>query len=244
MAAFSYYSVNAAMHRLLANEDHYSHIYEHRVASVGITLLHEVFSKITKDYQWIYTSEQKEEMSKRIPDYTLEAIDLQNPLSPFPWLHMEFKKIGGDRSYLALNQLANTVAPSLTEVDSTRYLVVMAGYKISFWEIDYNTYYGRNPNYKHLWGCRSLLQHSIYPGDSDVKLKISEGPGEYSINPLVHDDIGGRTPQNALWKEAEKYDTVVLFDLRDPKHGHYIETMFKHMADRRPAGFTDPEMEM
>lgn len=102
----------------------------------------------------------------------MEAIDpIFKPLDLISWLNIELKKRGGHRTYQA--GLVQSVAPSLNEDYPARYLVKVAGIYISFWEIYFETYHGRNndnPDIQHLWGCRSLLQPSIYQGDMDFPL--------------------------------------------------------------------------
>jgi hypothetical protein len=245
MAQFSFQAVNAALQRLLANKNN-DPLQEHRVASFGITLLHYAFQKYApENYNWVFTPEQREQISNLKPDYSVEAIDLEiSSLELIPWLSMEFKKPGGSRTYMALDQLVRAVAPSLNDTYPARYLVVIAGTKISFWELDRQTYLGNNPGYEHLWGCRSLLQPSIYPGDHDSPLIRDVTPNYPSdITPIHNDDIGGREPNNRLWFEALEYHHDALFDLRNLNHGDCIMEMFKHIATRPPAPFIDHEME-
>ncbi|KAJ2999387.1 hypothetical protein NUW58_g3 [Xylaria curta] len=248
MAHYPFPAVNAALHRLLVNEDN-DLLQEHRVASFVVTLLHHVFQKNIGEYHWIFTPEQRESDSNRIPDYSVEAIDLDiSSLDTIPWLNMEFKKRGGTRTYSALHQLVQSVAPSLNDKNPARYLVVVAGTKISFWELDRDTHLGNNDNnqppIEHLWGCKSLLQPSIYPGDSDPPLIQGVTPNyPRDILEIYNDDIGGRTPTNNLWKEALKYHTDALFDLENPNHGEWIVKMFEHIATRPPASFINQDME-
>lgn len=53
--------------------------------------------------QWIFTPEQRDEESGKIPDLVLEQVckDTDGELYAKPWLCMEFKKLGGNPPYKA-----------------------------------------------------------------------------------------------------------------------------------------------
>jgi hypothetical protein len=237
-------AVKAAWHRHLALENSDESISEHRIASFAVTLVNEVFLKNTEEYTWVFTPEQTNTETSRKPDYTVEAVEVDiSELDLFPWLHMEFKKIGGERTYKALRQLVDTVGPSLNEKHPARYLVVAAGYIFSFWELDYNTYNKRNNGLiNHLWGCRSLLQPSIYRGDSDFEPGFDPTTIK-DTRPICEDSIGGPQPRNNDWIEAQRYTHNVLFDLRIEEHCNLIVKLMEHIAKRRPAAMVDVEME-
>ena len=239
-------AVYAAAHRILAKE-RYDDVTEHRVASFAVTLVHETFQKHTEDHHWVFTPEQRDAQSNRIPDYSVEALFPSfSQLDLTPWLYMEFKKEGGHRTYKALHQLVHSVAPSLNDKCPAVYLVVLAGTTISFWELDYKTFKKENDtDIPNLWGCRSLFQPSIYPGDSDFLESYPDEEKEIIdlIKPVWDDGVKGREPENPEWKEAKIYKEKVLLDLKTQQHWKWIKRMMEHIAQRKPAAFVDPEME-
>lgn len=240
-AYFSSIAVNAALHRLIAAPLEGVHNYEHLVASVGITLANNVFKEKYDDHEWVYTSEQKQE--DRIPDYSIEAVySPESVLTIIPWLHMEFKRpFDGKRTYEALHQVVHSVIPTMSPEKPAVYLVVIAGFFISFWELDFEVHHGRNPKgIRNLWGCRSLMQSSHYKGDDDFPAVPGQIPG---IRPIYLDDSEGAPPRNERWLAAKKYGVNALLDLREHDHGSVIEELMKHISRRRPAAFIDPEMD-
>lgn len=97
---------------------------EHQVASWASTMAIQVFEKVKNDKglsQWIFTPEQRDEESGKIPDLVLEQV-FQEPdgeLYAKPWLCMEFKKLGGAPPYKALHQVATAVKGKLNEITNT-----------------------------------------------------------------------------------------------------------------------------
>lgn len=145
---------------------------EHQVASWATTMAIQAFQEVNNDRglpQWIFTPEQIDEESGKIPDLVLEQVykERNGQLHVKPWLCMEFKKLGGNAPYKALHQLTTTVQGKLKEGGVTDvltiYLVVVVGSKISFWEMDFEAIDGRQPeqDVHSLWGCRSLLQSGV-----------------------------------------------------------------------------------
>jgi hypothetical protein len=237
-------STHAALARIkdFGNPDS---LHEHRVASFGVTLIHEIFEKNTQDHNWVYTPEQRDGISNKIPDYTVEAVfPSLSETDLDPWLSMEFKKITGERTYSALKQLVDAVAPSLNENFPARYLVVIAGTKISYWEVDFKTHHRQNDHMlDHLWGCRSLFQSSLYQGDDDFTTKYPEANNINDLKPIYEDGIGGREPQTPEWLEAKNYHTNALLDITNYSHWIWIKKLTEHIATRRPAAFVDDTME-
>lgn len=129
----------------------------------------QVFEKVKNHLgllQWIFTPEQRDEGSGKIPDFLVERVcwnELKQQLEATHRLCMEYKKMGGDPVYKALRQLINATKKKLRDGgldELTIYLVVVVGTKISFWEIDFEGIDGRQPEEEvaSLWGVRSLTQ--------------------------------------------------------------------------------------
>jgi hypothetical protein len=200
----------------------------------------------------VYTPEQSAGNTKKRPDYTVEALETDEFFDPFPWLSMEFKKWGGEPTYLALNQLVKTVGPTLKE-NTAVYLQVIAGVYVSYWELDYEFYQNyvqkKDPGkIKHLWGARSLTQRGLYPGDEgdayfDLRKEIK------SMRPTIlpiHDNMGYKDTNEdtkKIRKEAKKYGVRALFDLRKSDHWGLIEKAQVYTALRKPVPFTLSTME-
>lgn len=224
---------------------------EHQVASWASTMAIQVFEKVKNDKglsQWIFTPEQRDEESGKIPDLVLEQV-FQEPdgeLYAKPWLCMEFKKLGGAAPYKALHQVATAVKGKLNEITNTDvltiYLVVVVGTKISFWEMDFEAIDGRQPeqDVHSLWGCRSLLQSGVkyngvdYEGEeppySTDKNNIPRGVKKLLVRRAVKKSDPRRD-------QAEKYDTPAIFNFSKNEHKGPIREMFEHMARYPPRGF-------
>jgi hypothetical protein len=224
---------------------------EHQVASWASTMAIQVFEKVKNDKglsQWIFTPEQRDEESGKIPDLVLEQV-FQEPdgeLYAKPWLCMEFKKLGGAAPYKALHQVATAVKGKLNEITNTDvltiYLVVVVGTKISFWEMDFEAIDGRQPeqDVHSLWGCRSLLQSGVkyngvdYEGEeppySTDKKNIPRGVKKL----LVRRAVKKSDPQR---NQAERYDSPAIFNFSKDEHKGPIREMFEHMARYPPRGF-------
>lgn len=205
-----------------------------------------MFKDKDDDPEWIYTSEQRQS-GNRIPDYSVEAIFYAlSSEEIIPWMHLEFKRPDGDRTFQALDQLVKTVIPTMSAEKPAVYLVVVAGFFVSFWEFDYEVHHGRNPKgIENLWGCRSLLQASPYIGDDDAPVIPNVTP-DYpkDIAQICNESPGGgKEPGSTIWLEATGYLADALFDLRIPRHRTLIEEMMKYVSHRKPAAFYHPEME-
>lgn len=108
---------------------------EHHVASWATTMAIQVFQEVNNDkdlHQWIFTPEQRDEQSGKIPDLVVEKVLKETDDKPYaiPWLCMEFKKLGGDPPYKALHQITTAVKGKLDEEITnilTIYLVVVVG---------------------------------------------------------------------------------------------------------------------
>ena len=158
---------------------------EHHVASFITTTAVQVFQEVKDDagrHQWVFTPEQRDEESKKIPDLIVEqVVQTRNGLISIPWLFMEFKKKGGDPSYKALSQLVNAVKGKLKDETAvlTIYLVVVVGTKVSFWEIDFEELgdYRSEEEVESLWGCRSLMQTAVKYVDDQEEPPYTTGRG-------------------------------------------------------------------
>lgn len=68
---------------------------EHQVASLATTMVNQIFSEVKNDRgvsQWIFTLEQRDEESGKIPDYAVEKVYKTNDeLYAKPWLYMELR---------------------------------------------------------------------------------------------------------------------------------------------------------
>ena len=248
-------SVKEALYLLRAEESSY----EHRVASFGTTLINEVFfyyyPREDNSFAFISTPEKKGENNSKKPDYAVRAINLKAPQDyperTTPRVFVEFKKVGGDPTYKALYQLVESVKG---EVDTPVYLMVQAGFRISFWVFDPQTYRGENPNqaanpWDYLWGCRSLTQNSIYPGDEKTETPFALAR---SICPVddrlyIHAEDKGKTKGEGKWKtqweECLKYHEGCIFDLEKDSHLGWVVEMVLHMAKNKPTPLYDGDMQ-
>lgn len=100
-----------------------------------------------------------------------------------------------------------------------------------------------------MWGARSILQRSLYPGDEgdasfDIRKVIDKKMRE-DILP-IHTNIGDKPSDKKSRKkrqQAKKYGARTIFDLRKPHHGELIEKVLVFMAHRSPAPFINSDME-
>lgn len=223
---------------------------EHHVASWAVTSIVQVFEKEKNDRgvpQWVYTSEQRDEDSGKIPDFAVEKVQGESNLTP--WLYMEFKKVGGHPTYKALHQLSSAVKNKLRVRSNwddvlTIFLVVVAGTRVSFWEIDFEALDGMEPEAEvhSLWGCRSLTQtahpyEEVMGDGGNVEPPYTTGkrniPG--GVEELVRDrEMSGDDPKI---NEALGYDTPCIFDCSKEHHKGPIREMFEFMARHAPRGF-------
>lgn len=238
---------------------------EHHVASWATTMVIQVFEEVKDNqgrHQWIYTPEQRDLDSNKIPDFIVETTSSGQRT---PRLFLEYKKVGGDPMFAALDQLTNAIKSRLGENYSdlinmntpgkipTIYLCVVAGTKISFWEMDKDANAAEDKTY-HLWCCRSILQRGNWYGEENLvhnryakfPVKTIDGSGpkydeEHAINdklPLGVERIAqpGST-NNELGKEAEEYVTPVVWDFNNPDHKGPIREIFEHIARYEPRGW-------
>lgn len=220
---------------------------EHSMASFAVTLLNYVFEYNKGDNLWIYTPEQKDHKSNKIPDYTIEYIHTHNPnhiLDIHPWLSAEFKRIGGHHPCEALKQLADSVYPGLTKDNKTRYLMVAAGYNIGLFLISQEPLKKNGKKIKTLWNCIPLTLPFIYdtmehkprfpdPQNTEAALSTITNPGIYSSK-----------PKSEAWKTASKYNEPVLFNIQNYHHKDLLMDILTIMATVHPDSLFDPEMEI
>jgi hypothetical protein len=223
---------------------------EHHVASWATTMAIQIFQNVKHDQgrsQWIYTPEQRDEQSGKIPDFVLEQArkDEDGTLHAKPLLHMEYKKLGGDPPYKALHQLATAVIGKLQESDPqvlTIYLVVVVGRKISFWDMDFEAIKDHEPEQevKSVWGCRSLLQSGVkYDGNNyeheEPPYTTDKGNIPTGVKKLFISRYAKKSDPRR--DAAETYPTPAILDFSKEEHKGPIKKMFEYMARYEPRGF-------
>lgn len=220
--------------------------YEHFVGSWATTMVTETFNNVKREQggpNWIFTSEQTDQTSKKRPDFTVEK--MEDKPEPTPWLYMEYKRFGGKPTYMALNQLSKAVESKLYEDHFegvfTIYLVVVAGVKISFWEIDYEAVKDKQPerDVEFVWGCRSLTQSAEEEITDDLVKEPPYTIKKNNIPPGVEKLITRQTTTttNPVLVEAREYETKAVWDITNTDHKEPIFKMFNHMARNKPRPF-------
>jgi|SRR5919204_1609041 hypothetical protein len=236
-----------ALNQLLNPHEPGDHL-EHKVASLATTLINHTFAQSDPSgNMWIYTPEQKDSITSKKPDYTVER--LSNGYVT-PYLCAEFKKrTEKDQTYSALKQLRETVSHKFKEnflnndeSVLTIYLLVFSGYRVSFWEMDFEAIHDREPEepVHNLWGCRSLLQSPNNYGEELInqppygQLLNNIPPG---VQRVAVEIPNANNPRSSEWNEALKYETPAVWDMSNYNHRLAIMQMLRHMASNRPRGF-------